>query len=205
MRVGVVSTLLMALGGSASAQGYIESVPRGGLPYGFIEIAATGTPLPLNAPVAVIRPGFAFPFFGHQVSADAQLFVKLTGEIDLVWASSFEPTMTLWPRAPGSIAAFRAPYTSAQGWFWEVRSSPGSRVLIVEWHFAVNLNINVYPSFEVKIFEDTGEIELAFGDSFHDNPVTSTGEIGLRSPMGRGKITHMCSGHDYCVGTTLFP
>lgn len=206
MRVSVVSVFLLALGGSASAQGYIESVPGGGLPYGFVDISQSGTPLSLslNSPVAAIQPGFSFPFFGQQVSADAQLFVKMTGEIDLVWGAGPDAFVSLWPRPQGSIAAFRAPYSSALGWYWEVQGAPGSRILIVEWHFAVQGN-NPRPSFEVKIYEATGQIELAYGDSFHDNPVTSTGEIGLRSPMGQGMITHMCSGHDYCAGTTLFP
>jgi hypothetical protein len=145
---------------------------------------------------ATITPGFSFPFFGTQVSSSASIYVGSNGIIGIYDAIT-ELTNSAIPSA-SSPNGFIAPfwddlYNTSGSIFYEVQGSSGSYVLVIEYsgfgHYDARSDSI---SFQVRIHQSTGEIEIVYGPRSASSTVW-TGTIGVEDSSGSSGAAYSCA------------
>lgn len=200
---------LLLLPSVSAAQSYNLQVTSGALS----SIAGTGTPLSFvstDDDAAAISPGFSFPFFGTTMPSSTYFYATTNGLL-VVDSPSTEYGNTSIPTIgtpDGYIAPFWDDLELGSGSvYWAVQGSSGSYVLVVEWNNVRHLSTSDAATFQVRLYQASGNIELYYGSSSVISSLDWDGSIGVESldgSVGVGAACNpSCSPLDMPSGTKL--
>ncbi len=206
---GITALALTLVGGVADAQTYGLTNGSGSL----ATISGSGTPLSFDSTddgAATLSLPFNFTFFGTPVSAGSTIYANTNGALHLVSATGndrYNNQSIPDPTTPnGLIAGYwndMEMNASSMGLF-EVSGGSGSQVLTVEWNGIRPLSSSETLTFQIKLYEATGNIEIIYGPRTGDG---ASATIGVEGPNGALAAslpcTPSCTYADVGEGTLL--
>jgi hypothetical protein len=155
----------------------------------FLSIQGVGTPVTLsNADdgSGAIPAGVAFPFFDTAVTASTMLYVSSNGVLNILTNDHTAGNVAIPSTAVPN--AFIAPFwddliVPTTGGVYSAVIALNPRVLVVEWSGVHNYNATADAvSFQVRIEEGTGRIQLAYGP--RTGGTAWSGTIGIENETG---------------------
>lgn len=179
---------------TAHAQTYTSLTTSGT----FSSIASTGTSISLtdvDDGAGSFTAPFTFQWFAGSVFSGDTIYVNTNGMLAF-GAESTDRVNTSIPTA-GAPESFIAPfwddlYFVTGGVYYSTSGSSGSYVLTVEWSNVAHYNAQTDNiSFQVKIYQATGNVELWYGSRTGGS--TWTGSIGLENGTGSTGVQESCT------------
>jgi hypothetical protein len=185
-------------GGGPDAFGYTykDSTEMGGPAYQWIEINATGTDMglsddsrfwPINLP-------WSFDFYGTPYN---QVAVGSNGTVYFTDAYLGLSNVCLPGDGGYGVPTFIAGYwddlnPGVDGAvYYEIRGSPGSRMLIVEWNNVPHFGTSDPLTYEVILFEGSNSILVQYLDA--SSEAGSDGTIGIQSNLTTNYLEYSCN------------
>jgi hypothetical protein len=192
--VPATTLLFSAVALPAGAQSYTSQLTSGT----YSSISATGNLITLTDTddgYGSFSSPFQFSFFGNTVFSGDALYVSSNGMLAIGAAQTAHSNTTI--PTSGTPDNFIAPFwddlTNLSGAvLYSTQGSSGSYVLVVEWfdtsHYSYTSET---ASFQVRIYQATGVIELWYGPRFGGSGWS--GSVGVEGSTGTSGTSELCS------------